>query len=371
MIERRKLLIRFALGLGAVVVLIPVGFIVYLWLYSYATYVPSKIVDFQLSDFQAKANAYFFYSIGDELKYFNELSPQTPTLMRGQITNFLVSPDNTMIAVVANGSLMVVGPNEPVVRKVTPVDSIYRDLIHKEGIPLGKQFFRDDDFQWSRDSRHLYLIRDEFYDSKGSQLYSSKGELWRYTLEDGTLQLVLKPFPAFNYFFGVQSGIYFSVPTERGDLQLKYFDGHSTIDIGRPNAPIPVNALSSLFVESPFFSFSSTDYERTLGSKGVDLAVDGASGPQELKIRTRRLLSFTQGNGFKGHFYCSSMSRDAFLPGDRYLLFNVYCQNYEGQLLIDTLTGSYERLPKDSRIYLRFNTDNMSYYRITGEGIAP
>ena len=130
-----------------------------------------------------------------------------PALVHAPIKNFLVSPDNTKIAVVANGLLVVVAHEEPVIRKVASVDSIYKDPK-----PIGRQFFRDNDFQWSKDSKYIYLIKDEYYDSKGSQLYSERGELWRYDLQSGILQLVLKPFPAYTYFFGNKSGIYFSVP---------------------------------------------------------------------------------------------------------------------------------------------------------------
>jgi hypothetical protein len=168
MVQRRKLITRFAVILG-VVVLIPVVLFISLWLYSYATYVPSRIVDFHPSYFQAKADKYFFYSIGDELKYSDELASQAPTLMRGQIQNSLVSPDNTKIAVVANGLLVVVAREEPVIRKVASVNSIYKDAK-----PIGQQFFRDDDFQWSKDSKYLYLIKDEYYNSKGRTYFRSK-----------------------------------------------------------------------------------------------------------------------------------------------------------------------------------------------------
>jgi hypothetical protein len=172
----------------------------------------------------------------------------------------------------------------------------------------------------------------------------------------------------------VKSGIYFSVPTDRGDLQLRYFDGKaSTSDIDRPNAEIPSDKLASNFVESPFFSFSIHDYsEAVLPAKGVDLVVDQTRGSEQLKIGTRSYLALTRGMGFKGPYYCSDTFRSVFLPGDRYFLFNVpYCGNYNGQLLIDTLTGKYQRLPKDSRVYLRLNTDTYAQYRITGAGMRP
>jgi hypothetical protein len=332
-----------------------------------ATDTPSKIVDLHLTSFQAKANAHFFYSIGDELKNSDELSPQARTLLRGKIKNFLVSPDSTKIAVVASGRLTVVGLENPILRDVARVDSIYR-----EPKPIGLQFYRDDNFQWSEDSKSLYLIKDEYYKSKGSQLFSSKGELWRYDIQTGNLQLVLKPFPAYTYFFGRNSGVYFSVPTRTGDLQLKYYDGNHVTDIDQPNArEIPADRLSGNFVESPFFSFSIFDYEKiVLPTKGVSLVTNSQGGTQNLEIANKSYLTVTRGEGFKGPYYCSDTLRSVFLPGDRYFLFNVYCGNCNGQLLIDTLTGDYERLPADTRIYPALNTGTNPHYRITGGGLV-
>jgi hypothetical protein len=353
--------------IAAVVIFIPVGLYVALWLFFSANGVPSNIVDFRPASFQAKADTKFFYSIGNELKYSDQIDPEAPTVMRGQIKNFLVSPDNKKIALVTNGQLVVVG-TPSILRQVTAVDSIYRDPK-----PLDVQFFRDDDFQWSKDSKVLYVIRDEYYNSQGSQLFSSKGELWKYNIESGSLQLVLKPFQAYSYFFGLKSGIYFSTPTDRGDLQLRYFNGTSVTNIDEPNGnDIRPQKLARNFVEAPFYSFSITDYERgALSSKGVALVVDGNGGSQKLVIKDKSYLAVAQGNGFKGPYYCSETLRSVFLPGERYFMFNVpYCGNYEGQLLIDTLTGKYQRLPVGSVVYLTLNTDTYPRYRITGGGIV-
>jgi hypothetical protein len=62
---------RFPVILSGLI-LLPVILFVSLWLYWSATYVSSKIVDFHPSYFQAKADADFFYSIGDELKYSDQ-----------------------------------------------------------------------------------------------------------------------------------------------------------------------------------------------------------------------------------------------------------------------------------------------------------
>jgi hypothetical protein len=352
---------------AGIVVLIPVALYVGVWLFFFASNVPSKIADFRPTSFEAKANSKFFYSIGNELKYSDQIDPKAPTLFRGHVDHFLVSPDNKKIAVVADGQLAVVGA-ESGLWQVTAVASIYRGPK-----PLGQQFFRDDNFQWSEDSKALYLIRDEYYESKGSQLFSTKGELWKYDLGAGTLQLVLKPFEAFNYFFGKQSGLYYSVPTDRGELRLRYFDGNHVRDIGEPSvSDISTDKLSSNLVESIFYSFSINDYEEgVLPSKRVELVAEGEKGPQRLVIRGQSYLDLTQGEGLKGPYYCSESIRSVFLPGDRYFVFNVpYCGNYNGQLLIDTVTGKYERLPADSVVYLTLNTETYPSFKIGGGGIV-
>lgn len=342
------------------------GLFVLLSLFFFAGQSSSNINKFQPTLIDGRADSAFFYSVGDSLKYSDHIDAQAPTLLRGTIKNFLVSPDNARIAVVADGELVIVKKDSTLI-KVAPVDSIYR-----EPKPIGNPFFRDNNFQWSEDSNTLYLIRDEYYASQGSQLYSNKGELWKYDLRSHQLLMVLKPFQAFSYFFGRGSGIYFSVPTDRGDLRLRYFNGKAVKDAGDVNAwDISRDKLSPGLTESPFYSFSITDYqEAVLPSKGVRLVSPQGEGLQELVIQGKSYVALTQGKTSKGPYYCSETLRSVFLPGERYFLFNTpYCGNYNGQLLIDTSTGKYQRLPADSVVYLTLNTETYPYYRVTGGGI--
>ena len=360
---RPKLRRALAVGLGLVLIML-VALLALLFL-PLGKDIPSNILDFHPSSFVAKANASFFYSVGDELKFSDQITTQSPTLSRGEIANYLVAPDTKKIAVVVTGILLVVDSVTHSVRQVAPVDSIYT-----EPKALGRQFFRDAGFQWTRDSKSLYLIKDEYYESKGSQLFSNHGELWRYDLESETMQLVLKPFPAYEFFFGLHSGIYFSVPTEKGDLRMRYFDGRDVRDVGDVDAwEIPKEQLASEFFESPFFSFSHRDFSQ-LYTVGARLTVDQNGGPQRLVIGNRPYLAMSEGEGFKGAFYCSDIQNSIFLPGRRYFLFDLpYCKNYQGQLLIDTESGQYQTLPKETRVYLTVNTEQVPKYRISSGGI--
>ena len=386
---RRRRWLAIAAGIVILIAVAPFvwywGFVWLLGLHS----VPSKIVDFRPTPFEARTDTKFFYSVGNELKYSDQIDPKAPTLYRGDVGTFLVSPDNRKIAFVANRELVVVGAESGLWR-IAAVDSIIREPrvgSSDPPKPIGVLFFRDEDFQWSRDSTALYLIRDE-YELKGSERLWSKGELWKYDLGAGTLRLVLENFKAYHYFLGKGAGVYFSVRTESGDFRLRYFDGQHfdgqhfdgqrVKDIGEPNATdIPLGGLSTKFVESPFYSFSNGDYEHdVLPAKRVELVdeTDRAgqkAGPERLVIRGQSYLTLTLGVGFLGvPQYCSDRARNVLLPGDRYFLFNVSgCGNYSGQLLIDTFTGKYQRLPADSAVYLTLNTDTYPSYRIGSNGL--
>jgi hypothetical protein len=321
----------------------------------------SMIVDFSPTSFTAKADAKFFYSIDNELKYSNEIDPHAPTLVSGPISNFLVSPDGNKIAIVVRGKLLIVGANS-LPAEVAKVNSIYRTFK-----PIGRRFFRDEDFQWSSDSMSLYLIRDEYYRSKGSQLFSVKGELWRYDVESKSLQLVLKPFVAFSYFFGLNSGIYYSEPTDSEDLQLKFFNGRSSMNVGSANAS-DIHEPPGGADERPFYSFSIIDYEKALAPLNVRLV--NRDGLEGLLINDREYLSVTQGKGWDGYYYCPDLLRSAFLPGDKYFLLNApFCGNYKGQLLFELKSARYQKLPANTVVFRTLNTVTYTRYRITSGGI--
>jgi hypothetical protein len=79
----------------AVIPVAAVGVAVFLWLILVlANHVPSRIVDFKPTQFEATADSAFFFSVGNELKYFNRINPRAPTLLHDRIEEFLVSPDH-------------------------------------------------------------------------------------------------------------------------------------------------------------------------------------------------------------------------------------------------------------------------------------
>ena len=70
---------------AGIVVLIPVALYVAVSLFFFASNVPSKIADFRPTSFEAKANSKFFYSIGNELKYSDQIDPKAQEYFQARV----------------------------------------------------------------------------------------------------------------------------------------------------------------------------------------------------------------------------------------------------------------------------------------------
>lgn len=336
---------------------------------------PSVILDFHPAQFSARAAQPFFYSIGKSLKYGDSIAAVAPTIyiIHSSANNPVASPDHRMIAFVDDGELLIVDKTGSVT-KVVPVDSIYHGDPGSAGHrpkPLGQGFFRDQDYQWTRDAQNLYLIHDQFYDSKGSQLFSKYGELWKYSLATHQLQLVLKPFPAHQFFFG-RKGIYFSIPTPEGDLQLRYFDGKASADIGEPNEALSKSSLLHGEPEDIFYSFQRSEFKHYSSPFSITTTFNPSSKNLEYKVDKKHLLFTSEGVGFKGPYNCGSGGPSAYLPGGQYAVLDMEgCEPFDGKLLVELASSRYMQLPNETDIYITVNTAESPHYSISGGGIGP
>ena len=139
---------------------------------------------------------------------------------------------------------------------------------------------------------------------------------------------------------------------------LKKFDGNRVTEV-------PNDTVAS--IRAPFYSYDEFEFRgRTPGDIPLSFTRGDSSKPENIGNADKTFLSFSEGKGFKGTFYCADFQRGVYLPGGRYLVFPVSCENYDGNLLIDALTGNHETLPKDVHVYLTFNTDTYPHYHLGG-----
>lgn len=361
------IVIGICVGLFGICVGLLFLYVVFAFFYAQYTAYPSDIVAFNPKTFSAVAEAKFFYSIGGELRYANQLTSNSPALLHEKIQQYLVSPDGNKIAVVVGGQLKVISADDSAIRVVTPVDSIY-----KKPTPMGERFFRDQDFQWSEDAKYLYLIKDEYYEPTLSQLTSAKGELWKYELATEKLSLVIKPFQAYEYFFGMDNGIYYSIPDGTGNLQLKHFNGSESRNISRAGKLIiPSDAIAPDTLNSIFYSFPRSDYENDiLSKKGVTYTLSTSLDLLDIVISDKKFITAKAGKRVKGSYFCVDSEHGSFLPGEQYYLINyASCGNFDGELLLNTTTGDYMAMPKGVRAYVTENTKTFPDFYVSSSGI--
>lgn len=312
------------------------------------------IADFNPSVLEGRASSGFFYSIDRNLKYGDRIDPRAGTLASGEIRSVLPAPDGRRALVVLDGNL-VIADAAGGIEQIVAVDSTYRDKK-----PAGEPYFRDAGFQWSRDSKSVYLIKDHFIGAGPQPLYSPGGELWTYDLGTREMRMVLAPFPASRVFLDDKDGFYFHVPADDGDLALKHFDGAALRDVAEDEEDAISRSAFHSFSPIEFAAFRRKDRVAGVAREGrIDIEVDGSLA-----------MSVIAGRNFKGPVVGLQLAAwNGFLPGDRYYLLNLQSKQTDGQLLLDLATREYMPLPARTRIYPLLNTDLFPSYRLTSSGI--
>ena len=359
-----KVFIYLTASVVGMVLMIPVVLYVLTFFLTLFTHAKSTtIVDYSPAQFAAQTDTPFFYSIGHALKYGRRIESGGKTLFSGKLSSVTPSPNGRDAMVVSGGALWIVQTDGAPPKRVVDVSSIYVDPK-----PVGETFFRSSHLQWSSDSKHIYLIKDQYYETKGSQLFSDHGELFEYTVANGELKRVIAPFRAYQYFQVNNTGIFFSEPDVRGDLIPRlYRDGKiSTVDsIGTDGFNIGDKHFS--YTTKPFYTFTPHYYARDiLRANGVTLRIMGEKGRVgTLFVNGKKMFTIRAGHGLKGFYYGFDSLRSVLLPGKRYFLLNVHTDTFNGQLLLDVKTGQYKPLPQQTQVYTNTNTWNFSRWSIT------
>lgn len=354
-------------AVAAIALLVPVGFVAYAFL-SADTF-PPVIENYQPVTFAERTSTPFYYSIGDKLYYSDRIDPTANVLFSGKLSTVMPSPDGRHSLVVTDNSLWLVSANGTPAYQVTAVRPY-----SPQRKTIGEEFYRNDVFQWSADSSRFYLIKDRYYETRGAQLFSIHGELIEYDLASRQFRKVFSPYRAFRSFFA-EEGVFFEAANDAGDVNLMVRMG---------NDSIPVDAVSRkdfrvgdkviAFRQTPFYTFSIHEYSREIfRSMGLNVEVNREGQPPavgHLVFKGKRLLSIRHGRGIKGPLNGYNSAHSAFLPGNRFFLLNLYTGSFSGQLLIDTDTGDYKTLPKDTRVYRNINTHNFDNWTITKRGVS-
>lgn len=357
----KKILFPFLILLGVFILGATTVF-----LYIKLTFYPPEVLDYRPQNFEVAINHQFFYSVGDQLKYTTTetFDLNDPTLWSGPIQQVYASPDNQKALVVSDGELFLISASGELKELITKVDSL-----HQEPKPLGKVYYRDDSIQWAPDSHSFYLIKDQFYETQGIQLFSTKARLVNYNLQSKQFTEVIHPFPAYEYFLSNDGKrIFFMESVASGDLELTSWYQRTTEAVEVVDKEQFVWRIGEKEIKiEPFYAFDRPDYDVShnaidnISMRYIDLDqfIQGIyhldKGQEKLLIRIKEGLSG------KGHYSgINLIHKNLFLPGKRYFLLNIYSKNSSGQLLFDVVQNTYKELPQNTRVYLNMSLADIS-----------
>jgi hypothetical protein len=333
---------------------------------------PPKIIDYHPSKFIELADEPFFYSIGNTLRYGRTIDSNSPVIFneysrKSDLRNVYVSPDNKKAAFFYDDKLYLVQPAGTAIVLL----SNCRDYRHKT-IKVGDTYYRN--LQWDADSRSIYLIRDkERIRTAHSGFCAPGAALVRIDIDPPTKVVnVINNFNSLHYCFVGPSTICYDYPPGDGSVVWKCMQQGVEYLVTSIRENQIVLANETIVNGIPFLLYDSTafDSEIWLSRYGFSLTTN-----------TDRTIDFYSKSNLKpifkikesGHDWLKDGAYDGIynsgcrvLPGGRYALLYVYFSNFEGQLLIDGLTGEYRELPAKTKVFLNLNSNNYEYFKFVG-----
>jgi len=321
-----------------------------------------SIVDFRPSIFVEQPVAPFFYSIGGKIRFGSTLTDSGPVLFDtkgGELAGVFVSPDQSKAAIVSKGALYIADTNKPAMAVLKDIDN-YVGTAHS----VGETFYKYPTIQWDDQSHFIYIVRDK----KQAQVFKQGGTtdsmLVRLDVGKPADPLeVVRDFRSTRYFLVGQNTVCFDDAIGNGNLAWKCStEGRSKLAKTIVSGAVLLEDGNSISGE-PFISYNPNIYESEiwLTHNGFSLLTTptGHTGLFS-KQRPDKAIFVVKGRyNNKGHYFDGILQQNCIvLPGGRYALLDIWLGNFQGQLLVDGITGQYHELPHNTRAYRNLNSSN-------------
>ncbi len=317
---------------------------------------PIELVDFKpTKNLKIQTSKPIYYYSNKKLYYSkNGKLDLTKPIWNGEINErfynnrAFVSNNSEFIAFNDGKKINVIDKNGKLLKRLSPIfDHILEN----------KNAFWDCDFQWSENSKNLYLMKDN--ENRESSLYKLSTETEELEkiidLKERAWRFYLSPNQK-NLYYTSNDSINDKWILKKTDLKTK-----EIIDTIQRNEKWKLITRDTIFVNFKTSQINFTD--KRIGQIKNDTLcniylMDNESEEMIFKVN----CGF---DAFKGRkLGCLEHNSNIFLPDNRFFISQLYSKNNSGTIIIDTETLEYKLYDKEIKPYFtntKTNLENLSY----------
>jgi hypothetical protein len=312
---------------------------------------PIELIDFKPTESPEIYTSKSIYYYSDESIYYSEsgkLDLSKP-IWNGNINERFyndevsVSPNSNYIALNNGKVIKVINSKGSLIKNITPISD---QILENENA------FWNSDFQWSKNSENLYLMRNRNNQSSLYKLSTKTAELVKVVdLNERISHFYLSPNEKYIYYE------YTNRILKKLDLNIK-----KVVDTIQRNENWKLITKDTIFIN---FRTSPIDLkkEKRIGeSKNDTLCNIYLFDNKNEKLIFKVNCGF---DAFKGRkLGCFESNMNIFLPNNRFFMTQVYAKDNRGTIIIDTKTLEYKLYAKEIKPYFsntKTNFDKVSF----------
>ena len=254
-----------------------------------------------------------------------------------------VSPNSNFIALNNGEIIKVLNSNGSLIKNISPLTN---QSLENENA------FWNSDFQWSKNSENLYLMKNENNQSSLYKLSTKTAELVKVVeLNEETFHFYLSPNEKYLYYNYTHRAL------KKLDLKIK-----KVVDTIQNNGNWKLITKDTIFVN---FKTSPIDLNK---GKRIDESENDTLCNIYLIDKNKEKLIFKVNcgfNAFKGRkLGCFESNMNIFLPNNRFFMTQLHAKDNRGTIIIDTETLEYKLYTKEIKPYFsntKTNFDKISF----------
>jgi hypothetical protein len=317
---------------------------------------PIELIDFKPTESLEIQTSKPIYYYSDNKLYYSEsgkLDLSKP-IWKGKINErfynntVFVSNNSEFIALNDGNSIKVINTKGDLIKNISPISDHSLD---------NKNAFWESDFQWSKNSENLYLMKDN---------KDKESSLFKLSIKTRELKKIvdLKERVWHFYLSPNQNDLFYTAYDKINDnwlLKKLDLNTEKVIDTIQSNEKWKLITKDSIFIN---FKTSQIDFnnKRIGQSKNDTLCniylIDNKSEKLIFKVN----CGF---DAFKGRkLGCLENNLNIYLPDNRFFISHVYAKEKSGTIIIDTKTLEYKLYRNEIKPYFsntKTNYDNLSY----------